>query len=133
MNFDNFITTKLPSDWSSLQEKNQIMPKIKKNLKTLTIVREKWGTQHLLCEDGKMCCLGFACKALGYNLKKLMEEKEGQPLDMPNQIPNFKGPEWMIGFDGDSAAEANDGLYDEEREEEVKRIFAKHGIKVRFK
>lgn len=104
--------------------------KIKKTLKTLTISRRKWGKYSLLNSKNKMCCLGFACTAVGYDLKEL--NSEGPKLKMPEEIKDFSGPKWMVGTDAWRAAGANDDLYGEDREHEVRRIFAKHGCKVRF-
>jgi len=104
----------------------------------LTIVRKRWHrgkvaskASGLQMQNGKMCCLGFLCKALG---------KEGlKGKMMPYDIDDTKGlPKWLLksGMDHDveEAARINDdgGIAEEDREAHVKRIFAKHKIQVRF-
>src|SRR6266576_1249943 len=32
----------------------------------VVIDRKRWGQEQLRCEDGKMCCMGFAGRAAGY-------------------------------------------------------------------
>lgn len=109
--------------------------KIKRSLKSLTISRERWGKHALLTSSNKMCCLGFACNALGYDLKELNKghgKRSANRLGLPDDIIDFNGPKWMAGHDAQLAATANDTLKGKEREQEVKRIFAKHGCKVQF-
>ena len=115
------------------------MKKIKKTLKSLTIDRDKWGTNALLTHDNKMCCLGFACKNIGYDLEKAAEEADIRfgSFDYPSRIKqlygSFGGPEWLL----DShwvrfAVEANDRLEGQEREDTIKQLFADNDCKIRF-
>lgn len=106
--------------------------KIKKTLKHLTISRKKWGRRSLLTSTNKMCCLGFACAAVGYDLKEENKKLHAR-LGMPDEIDDFKGPKWLAkSKDAGSAAYANDILNGKEREQAIRRIFAEHGCKVRF-
>lgn len=106
--------------------------KIKKTLKTLTISRKKWGKYALLTKQSKMCCLGFACRAIGYDLEKSAVDAFGNLATMPDELENFAGPAWMKSEAAFEASRANDELNGKKRENEVKAIFAKHGTKVRF-
>lgn len=59
--------------------------KIKKKVTTLVINRDKWlrgrpGDGSLLNSEGKMCCLGFYCKALGIEPKYI--RGKGMPDDL---------------------------------------------------
>jgi hypothetical protein len=92
--------------------------------------------------DGKMCCLGFYGKACGLTEEDM--KHLGAPFQVRNIVNNF--PEemmWLVEkleqrYDSSPdcycAMSTNDAgiLTDDEREEKIKTIFAKHGITVAF-
>lgn len=108
-------------------------------VKSFRINRAKWarggegGQSALLNEDGNKCCLGFYALACGAK---------------PNQIAGHGCPEdawpvkagrWLLEDGKDSPdcyelVNVNDNvnLTDANREEEIKRIFKKHRVEVKF-
>jgi hypothetical protein len=112
--------------------------KIKKTLKVLTINRDKWGQGALLTHDNKMCCLGFACKAIGYDLEKEAEEFDEDNVDdgvfgRPADIFGFSGPKWLSDPPWiNLAIQVNDELSGQDREDEIRGLFAEKGCKIRF-
>jgi hypothetical protein len=115
----------------------------------LTINRSKWlrgegvATSRLLrSSDGKMCCLGFYALACG--LKEYQIREVGGPsslLSPPdedgksyNYLTNTPG-QWLLeGVDRIHLMEVNDDRNKNKqyREEEIARLFARHGVTVKF-
>lgn len=110
----------------------------------LTIERSKWATGKdggLLLDGEKMCCLGFLCRAIGY------ESAEILMMAMPEEVTQSETkplPLWLLEPykvtsvserpDVYQAARDNDDttISSVERERRVTEIFAKHDIQVRF-
>lgn len=129
----------------------------------LVIDRAKWGKGLLLTDDGKMCCLGFLCKAAGLEDDDIIGRgypkdagkglngglKEKDINDKLAKIPDrFLGlEEYQGGYAygpsledsagdvGISAAEINDDddMPWTEKEYRLKILFKAHGIKLSFK
>ena len=115
-------------------------------LTTLVIDRRKWlrGTNDgtLLNTEGKMCCLGFACRKIGIAKDKLLDGTMPLTSVIEHKVDEstFATNIWMIEGNGSQydvgvAAVLNDRpgdfLFPEtEREAGIKNIFAKHGCKV---
>lgn len=113
--------------------------------KSFTIDRSEWVTgrnlderknpSQLLNFNKKKCCVGFACLAAG------LSEEEIDGVEAPMGTWKVKG---LSGFDklGNWKHEGiapeiylvNDdsGLTDQEREEDVRDLFAKIGVEVKF-
>jgi hypothetical protein len=125
-----------------------------KKVKSLVIDRRKWGRNNKDGEKsgsylrnnkeekddygksiaGKMCCLGFACRAFGISAQKLNDN--GIPSDITHNRLESIIPEWLLRFGGDTSklANINDSAQwsDKQKEAKITKIFAKHGIKVKF-
>jgi hypothetical protein len=106
-------------------------------MKTIVITRKYWGTGRL-CVDGKQCCLGFCARSFGVPVKDLLGY--GSPAELsPNH--RKKLPDWMLkqkpDYDSDvqRAMFINDNatLTMVEKEELLKPLFLKHGIKLVFR
>lgn len=109
--------------------------------------------------DGKMCCLGFYAKALGYKDQDIFEEAEPEDtIDRSSAEPQSKWPEWAVKVEPDkeyledpeayeepepevcqtniigSLMAYNDdhGLEESSREYHVGSIFRRHGVEVEF-
>lgn len=109
-------------------------------MKTIVITRKYWGTGRLLSHyDGKMCCLGFACVAYGMSKKNI--EDIGMPSHLLVGSGKSKLPTWLLQVgdecfsDACTAAQINDDakLTMPEKEEQLKPLFAKHGIRLVFR
>ena len=107
----------------------------------LIIDRDIWlrgegsGWSYLLREeDSKMCCLGIYLKECGVPSEKLLY------MTSPYQLVKIIPPEagWLLGsssIDTCSLMELNDEKKiekEDEREEKIAYIFAKHNIEVEF-
>lgn len=57
-------------------------PKALKPVRTVTIVRKRWGTGSLRNVDGSQCCLGFCARAAGYKPSEILNEGTGQDLQI---------------------------------------------------
>lgn len=115
-----------------------------KKMKRFTVKRSKWarggqnGSSLLLNQQGSMCCLGFAANQISCILKKKLALAA-----CPDEV--FKGASFLTRLDdegyvvdnklSDEAIEINDShlINDNEREEQLKKLFRKHGIIVTFK
>jgi hypothetical protein len=115
----------------------------------LIIDRSKWirgaasdDTWLLRARDGHMCCLGFYALACGLTEDQIRNVPG--PLDaFPNGISsddndncfiNTPG-EWLLSdIDRARLISYNDDSHvsDQEREEKITKIFAKHGVTVKF-
>lgn len=122
-----------------------------KKVKSFTIKKSKWGRnnaeertggyllQRITNDKGvksnKMCCLGFACKAFGLTNKQIFEW--AMPENIPDKVAK-KLPKWLVSptydFDVERLSQINDieTICDTQKQKEIKRIFAKYGIKVKF-
>lgn len=113
---------------------------------TLTIVRSKWlhGEGGLRSEllresDGKMCCLGFYGIACGIDAEDLLGVAEPESADEHDDDTDYRHdwPHWLFEF-GDCGAligrnDSSDPEYsDAQREADIARLFAKHGVTVVF-
>jgi hypothetical protein len=109
----------------------------------LTIERDKWqrgevGAKLLSPETGKMCCLGFYCLAIGMTPEQIVGQ--GTPWCVSESLP----PEgqWLVGRlrgmgnvrNADPLMLTNDKLStsEHEREKELAKEFAEHGVEVEF-
>ena len=110
------------------------------DLKELVIDRSKWGVGdaggYLYDPDTKLqCCLGFACRALGFPVRVI--RMKGLPRNVQLAYANTL-PAWMRdraqNKNAFSVAVINDdpGIMQTVREERVAVFFAQHGIKVKF-
>ncbi len=108
-------------------------------IENLTINRNKWGMHSLLNYSGKMCCLGFLALACG----AIPEEIEGELR--PARAPNIDWPKEFMFIklksnelvDSSLAAKAmnindDEKLTWDEKEERLKVVFRRAGIKLRF-
>lgn len=107
----------------------------------LTIERSKWLRGNpinstLLRGDGCMCCLGFACAAMGVPPVEMLERD--LPVSVGMEIPLLNRPLPDGDFcDTDftcRAVDINDarGTSDEDRERALTDLFAAAGIALRF-
>lgn len=117
-------------------------------MKTVIITRKYWGTGSLRDEEGKRCCLGFVCEAYGVPKSNTLDEQ--LPSCLPPEDRKIL-PKWLLdekwnsfGYDYTpskdisdmrAASAINDDLVltNYKREELLKPIFAKHGIKLIFR
>jgi hypothetical protein len=95
---------------------------------------------------GKMCCLGFVCLAYGLSDKQIGPTKSGWGKGLPDSTSKSaqkKLPAWLLHSENDRdgrktdiglLANVNDNklLSDKQKEGRIKRVFARHGIKVKF-
>lgn len=117
----------------------------------LVIERKRWLRGHsdgvLLNTEGKMCCLGFACDALGAEPDAMLGAGTPEDLDELFQgltrLPETYKEEDLAFKRGtryfdtnvvDDAVEANDSMHitDAEREPKIKEILARAGFEVEF-
>jgi hypothetical protein len=103
-------------------------------MKTVIITRKHWG-QHTLRspQTGKQCCLGFVCKSFGLSNKDIAGNAVpyGLAVAFQNTLPG-----WLLHSpDVNKAMAINDDLSFsmEKKEELLKPLFAKHGIKLVFR
>jgi hypothetical protein len=123
---------------------------IERRVTKFTIDRKKWlngtvfrnepDTASLMRnEKGQMCCLGFYGAACGLSARALTDKSD------PSLVPGLpKEMHWLTQDDVPFGAVPSNACYDlmnandtfayddEEREEEVARLFAKRGIEVLF-
>lgn len=121
-----------------------------KKVKEFTIVRKEWlhgegedASYLFRHSDNKKCCLGFYSLACGLKIKQI------NGYQTPYQLvrdKNISVPSWLIvksnspGPKNNSAIckelmEVNDDstMPEKERESEIKKLFAKAGVKVKFR
>lgn len=121
-----------------------------KGLREFTIDYKRWGQESLL-QDGKMCCLGFCAKAIGFKNYQLVDAGLLYDLRMDlaafQRIPDFlglpaadpSGKKLLIGNGHETTFQAylacvNDsGLPDELKMAIITKIFGRHGIRVSWK
>jgi len=114
----------------------------------LTIERSKWfrghGPDHskLLRADGKMCCLGFYCLALGMTQTHILDVAD--PNDAMKNLRLWPRGAWLITKeDGDFRTNSSDchdlmhmndkfDINQADREIEITKMFAKHKVQVEF-
>jgi hypothetical protein len=93
----------------------------------------------LLREDGCRCCIGFVGQQCGVPDEALLNVRSVEYLKLGDQ-QKAKFPEWMWEFVGHSYAgieqayHINDDRFmnDEERETQLKTIFANNGDEIEF-
>jgi hypothetical protein len=127
----------------------------------LVIDRSKWlrgeggkDTSLYRPKDGKMCCLGFYCRSLGFGAAEMADEADPYSLFLRTiaDVGNTDAlTEWLVEVehieeDGadedlvcnsphtDALIEVNDAteFTDGMREAFIKETFAKHGVEVEF-
>jgi hypothetical protein len=126
-----------------------------KKLIPLTIDRKKWvrgdigGESRLLNKQGNMCCLGFACKALGFRESAIDDITSPESLTAMVYKPALRIEKLgkLIGSrvyektvlienseDCQSAMNINDDdkISEEDREAQLKPILKKLGFSVKF-
>ena len=86
-------------------------------------------------ENGKMCCLGFACRAMGIGRKDILGVC--MPGDLDHHIPGLNKVKGGCVEDCRSSvrlAATNDDeiMTDEKRQESIKRQFLQLGVTVEF-
>jgi hypothetical protein len=106
----------------------------------LVIDRSKWlrgeGDKSALlrASDGKMCCLGFYCLAVGLTENQIRNKGFPQYL-YDNPLEKTEG-KWLVdgGMDVIFLTDYNDSgaLPEKVREEKLTEIFATHGVTVKF-
>lgn len=113
-----------------------------KELTEFTVIRSQWlhnpnspAESGLIVKDGHKCCLGFACEAMGIEIKVGMKmpyeaTKEISPLTVFNSICNGI-------YSTDLALRAstiNDSkeLTMKQKEEQLTELFASNGITIKF-
>ena len=119
--------------------------------KTLVIDRARWlrgdGDGKLLDENGKMCCLGFLSRAIGYAPREIRYKLDptgivrarpskralrfGALLAWPDKDDPGRPSRSVVC---DLLVHTNDdaGMSDRAREARIERLFARVGVKVRF-
>jgi hypothetical protein len=95
---------------------------------------------------GKMCCLGFACLAYGVSERQIGPGTSGYGKGLPADVSKSAKkllPKWLLAYERDldnrltevgllSGINDDSTLSDRQKEGRIRRVFAKHGIKVRF-
>lgn len=107
------------------------MSKLKK-IQSLTIYRKLWSRgagQNVLLDEGGMCCLGFACHATGVPMEDLYDRRTPEILD--RVVPLFTSIQGDTRFT-DAAVHINDRALDKGRESDLRTLFKKKGIELRF-
>jgi hypothetical protein len=116
---------------------------------TFTIKRSAWlrgdpeNSRLLRASDGKKCCLGFYCLAVGVPKKAVRATTSPArpnvhpilPLDAKWLVNRHNRPLWpKASPDCYDLMRVNDDPYinDAEREKEIRRLFAKHDVRVKF-
>ena len=106
-------------------------------MKTVVITRKLWGKKKLRrTEDGKMCCLGFLCRSYGLSNEDITGR--GMPGSLYTDSRSLL-PEWLLQSDAFSDARKAAFINDKatltmaEKEELLKPLFLKHGIKLVFR
>ena len=120
----------------------------------LIIDRSKWlrgegheGSMLLRPSDSKMCCLGFFGIACGLKEGQIYEVEDPSSLACHSEDTVWHDGEWLYGptstrlsADCDYLIDVNDNpelkdsasLTEQEREDKIATIFAKHGVEVEF-
>jgi hypothetical protein len=88
-------------------------------------------------EDGKKCCIGILCSALGVSDNEMFNMRGSQRLINSELLPAWLNPPDTYGYvvgDLFDAYNTNDDieLTEDEREQHVAEIFARHDIEVEF-
>jgi hypothetical protein len=106
-------------------------------MKQVIIDRARWGMSYLRSpDDGKQCCLGFACEAYGITVDKMV--RVGMPCSLALPLQE-KLPKWLatneVYADNERASEINDDprISWSEKEKLLKPLFKKHRINLVFK
>lgn len=121
-------------------------------MRELVIDRATWfrgrgpAQSRLLTDQGKRCCLGFECQALGYKDEQLIDVPSPGILcsyEHPEAVPDHM--QWLADFNKDQdifensitcldliAINDNPSISDPERESQISEIFANNGVEVKF-
>lgn len=90
-------------------------------------------------EDGKQCCLGFYCRAVGLSLGQITDNHSPWGAAHNENCENLL-PGWLINsyeqdnsLDCQSLMDINDEPGLKDREEKIKEIFALHDVQISFK
>lgn len=97
--------------------------------------------------DSKMCCLGFFAKELGYEDDMINDRSSPEDFLTARVTPNY-WPKWAVNEEYEDGEDPyrtdtcdlmdlmkindDEHMSDEEREGEIKRLFAEHGVDVEF-
>jgi hypothetical protein len=101
----------------------------------LIIDRKKWlrgegfmGSRLLRSGDNKKCCVGFYANALGFADEQIRDSSTLAIVDKLGVC------DWKTKPDMDALYITNDArnTSDSFKERQIKRLFAKHGVKVEF-
>jgi hypothetical protein len=103
-------------------------------LTKFSIDRAWWGTGALLCDDGKMCCLGHLAVACGYSKASLRKGDldSGIPLHTWRKVPGpFRSLDSTVAA---KVASINDAPYKSHiKEKKLKELFKENGIRLTFR
>jgi len=116
------------------------------DLVKVTVRRNKWlrgenydVTRLLRPSDGKMCCLGFACLALGETEDSILDVSHPVTVSERHQrsvgnLTSFINNDWEHPKPVDEAMRINDlkDLDDKERETEITKLLAQVGLDMEF-
>ena len=95
---------------------------------------EKW-VNNKTAKRGNMCCLGFACLALGAKKKEIRDK--GMPCSVPRHLEGLN-IDWMCGRkDTDfsfraSAINDDPDINNTQREKRLRKLAKRHGFKFVF-
>lgn len=78
-------------------------------MKRLVIDYNKWGQSALLNLEGKMCCLGFACKKLGASENQMFGRALPRHIGMMRKVRRAFG---LTNVRQEDAARFNDNFHD---------------------
>lgn len=108
-----------------------------KRIRSLTISRRRWlrGGGGSLLENGKMCCLGFGCRAAGVPAKSI--DGLGLPNDLDVVVPAFSktsdsGPVNTVLSERAHVINDDETIDDAQRERLLRALFKRHGVALRF-
>ncbi len=83
----------------------------------------------LRCDDGKMCCLGFICRSLGFPAKDLTNEGDTPRLSGMDGMPD-----WYDCASGELIAINDDQKTDDAHKiKQINKILIKHEAPIRVK
>lgn len=115
------------------------------NVKSFTIDRARWGKRRLRNDDGTMCCLGFFSEACGVPpsamgkacLPRSLERSQRRHLPAWALLTGYYDPitdVWQLVSWNDRRRATTSAVRrcSSDAEAAIKKIFAKHGVKVRF-
>ena len=83
----------------------------------------------LRAKDGKMCCLGFLGRSCGWSDDALKDRRTPVVFGF---VPDFPDALDLRALDAAMHLNDNASITDQEREAELVKLFAQHGIEVVF-